>query len=158
MALAGAPLTKQSTISPRNRSDRRPTLFLDATNSSPELSNVLEASGWSVEHHRHHFKDQPDIADHEWIEIIAPKGWVIISCDKNMRSWRTERGKVRPVIERTRAKVFFLSSGGRTMAEYGHAIGLVGKDICRIVKQNARVHSFATIHTRGSRLGHMRVP
>jgi len=78
---------------------------------------------------------------------------VIISCDKNMRSWRAELGKVRPVIERTRAKVFFLSSGGRTMEEYAHAIGLVGKDICRIVKQNARVHSFATIHTRGSRVG-----
>jgi hypothetical protein len=146
-------LPKPSNSSPRNSPDWRPPLFLDATSSTPILARILRAAEWDVWLHSEHFKDRPNIPDHEWIPIATQLGCAIITSDKRMMWWTTENGLVRPVIESCGAKVFFVRGSGLTLEDQAHAIGLARREICRHCRRYGDKFFIARIHTRGSRIG-----
>lgn len=125
--------------------------------SAPVLAAVLRAAGWTVELHKENFPERPDIPDHEWIPIIAARGYSIISSDKSMKGWRAEGGLVRPAIERSHAKVFFLRGEGLQLPDQAHAVGVARVALCRCVKKHAGTYLIARIHSVGTRLGEVMI-
>lgn len=150
-------MPKRSTISSRRNSpDWRPPLFIDQTNGSTQLSEILTAAEWSVTLHRDHYPNRGNIADHEWVPEAATMGCAIISCDKHMRGWLTEDGLVRPKIESSHAKIFFIKSG-LSIPDTAYVIGMAQRHICRVFRNNASTFVFARLHARGNRLGEVQV-
>src|SRR5687767_12205073 len=62
-------LPKQSntSTSPRDARDWRPTLFFDQTQSAPLLADILRAALWKVVLHADQFPDQSGLKDYLWI-------------------------------------------------------------------------------------------
>jgi hypothetical protein len=122
--------------------------------STTDLSDPLQNDGWIVALHNVWFKNEGEKPDHEWIPIVAAKGYIIITSDRKMATWRAENGRVRQVIEDCRAKVFFLRG---VASEQIKAITSARVRIARHVKQCAGTYLFARIHGPGSRLGEVQI-
>lgn len=118
---------------------------------------MLIAAQWQVALHKDRYKNRPDIADHEWAPVVAGEGFAIISSDKKMSSWLAEKGKVRPALNKAKAKVFFVRGQGLELDDQAVAIAAAKTQICRLCKQHAGTYLFARIHTVGSRLGEVQV-
>jgi predicted nuclease of predicted toxin-antitoxin system len=69
------------------------TFFLDRTFGALRVASVLRASGWNIEVHQDHFRQ--DIPDQEWIPVVAMRRWVVLTQDKNIRNRPLEREAVR---------------------------------------------------------------
>jgi hypothetical protein len=127
--------------------DTRPVLFLDQTFSSAKLAAILEASkDWRIELHSKYFPS--DEKDHNWIPVVAARGWLILSCDKRIKSWRADDGVNRRAAVESAAKMFFMGRGGRPLADYAYDIGSARVAILRMAKKN-RGPFFAKIHRHG---------
>jgi PIN like domain len=124
-------------------------LLLDQTFSSVKLAAILSAAPeWTIELHGKHFKG--DAKDHEWVPVAASRGWLILSCDKRIRKWRTENGLARRAAIESAAKVFFLARGSRPFAEYGYIVGRARNSILRLAKKNRGGPLFARILSNGT--------
>jgi hypothetical protein len=119
--------------------------------STKDLSDPLAHAGWSIELHKELFPDEGEKADYEWIPIVTARGCTIITSDKSMKSWYAEGGRVRQVIERCNAKIFFLR--GMRGADQAEAILKAERGICRSVRKFRGTYLFARIHAVGNRFG-----
>ena len=122
----------------------RPIILLDQTFSSARIAAFLRTSSdWQVVLHGDHFSD-PSMPDHEWIADCGRRGWLSISCDKAIR----RSPLVVEAVKRTRAKVFFMTSGGLRAEDYMAILGVARPRILRLAKKNAGPF-FARIHRSG---------
>lgn len=127
--------TPSTSLPPEVPADDRPVLVLDQTFSSPKLKAILEAApDWRVVLHKDHFP--PDAKDHEWIPECGRRGWLILSCDKRMRTWTAEDGLARRAAMESRAKIFFCTSGGRPLSDYGYCVGNARKKILNLARKS----------------------
>jgi hypothetical protein len=124
---------------------------LDQTFSSQKLAAALSvAKEWRIELHSKHFPS--DEKDHNWIPVAAARGWLILSCDKRIKQWRSEGGVNRKAAVESGAKIFFLGRGGRPLADYAYDIGTARHQILRLAKNNkgplfAKIHRFGKVET-----------
>jgi hypothetical protein len=141
---------KQSDTSSRSA---RPVLLLDQTFSSPKLALAIACDEWDIELHGSHFPG--DAKDHEWIPVCGANGWVVVSCDKQQRSWRADGGLPRQAIIESKARVLFLGSGSRPFIEYANALNKGKQSILRHLHQNRVGPLMMRIHNDGrvERLG-----
>lgn len=142
-------MTKRSSISPRSAPEVRPPLFIDCTSEARTLVGVLRASGWDLVTHSEMFPGEGAKPDHEWIPIVAETGRLIITSDKRVKWFRTEAGKVRPVIEACKAKIIFLRSEGVRPEDQAHTVGINRANICRAAKNYAASFLFVRLHQDG---------
>lgn len=127
---------------------------MDATSCTTDLSESLKADGWTVQLHTERYPGKGEKPDHEWIPEVAADGFAIITSDKKIQSWKTEDGKVRPVIEASKAKVFFIRG---TPGEQAKALKKSAVAILRASKRHSGTAMTARIHITGSRLGEVQV-
>lgn len=69
------------------------TFYLDRNLGSKILAKLLRDAGISVEIHDDHL--EPAAPDEDWIELVAIKGWVALTRDKNIRYRAAEKEAVR---------------------------------------------------------------
>lgn len=89
----------------------RPTFFVDRCLGGKIVVKALRDAGASVEAHDDHFTQAT--LDVEWIPIVAERGCVILTKDKNIRRRHTER----EALLLSLAKVFTLTSGNMRGAD-----------------------------------------
>lgn len=100
---------------------------------SSRLRTRAEGCFRSPNHDKHFPKDEKD---HVWIPVVAARGWLIISCDKRIKSWRAEGGLGRAAAVESRAKMFFMGRGGRSLPDYAYDIGHARHKILRLAKKH----------------------
>ena len=83
----------------------RPTFFVDRCLGGKIIVEALRTTGATVEAHDKHFTQ--DTLDVDWIPVVAERGWVILTKDKNIRRRHTER----EALLLSLARVFTLTSG-----------------------------------------------
>lgn len=112
--------------------DRRPVILLDQTFSSANIAAHLRVfPEWRVELHGEHFT--ANMPDDEWIPECGRRGWLVLSCDKEIR----RSPEVVAAVQKSKAKVFFMGKGGRRGEDYMSIIGTARHRILRTAKQNA---------------------
>ena len=127
------PSKKQSPISPTLKLLEQSTpLFLDHNLGNKQLPELLRLAGFKVVCHVPTFDKEED--DDVWIRECAKRGWVIITCDKNIESDPINR---LAVIE-SEARIFFLSEGGCRAIFWASAITVSKEKIWQTV-----------LHTKG---------
>ena len=134
------PSKKRSPISPTLKLlEQSNPLFLDHNLGNKQLPALLRMAGLKVECHLTHF-DKEELDD-VWIRECAKKGWVIVTCDKNIEDDPVNR---LAVIE-SEARVFFLDEGGCRSIFWASAITVSKQRIYQIVMNN-KGPFFANIH------------
>jgi len=68
-----------------------PTFFIDRDTGGRLLAEALRPLGYKVELHDAHFRQ--DMEDTDWIRSVARKGWVVLTCDRNIARKEPERSK-----------------------------------------------------------------
>lgn len=111
--------------------ERRPTILLDQTFASVKIADFLRKfTDWRVELHGKHFAS--NCPDHIWIPKCAEKGWIIISCDKDIR----RRPAICEAVKTSGAQLFYLGRGGRQLQDYQSTIFAVKHKILRLAKKH----------------------
>lgn len=139
--------TSSATRSATSSRSARPVLLLDQTFSSPKLALAIACEEWDIELHGSHFPG--DAQDHEWIPVCGAKRWVIVSCDKQQRSWRADGELPRQAIITSKARVLFLGSGSRPFLDYANALNKGTLAILRLLNQNRVGPLMMRIHNDG---------
>ena len=83
-------------------------IFLDRTFGSKQMAALLRAQGLAVEVLTDHFP--PDTPDTERIPVVATRGWVIFTQDKNIRNRLLER----EAVMESGARFFMLTNNNRS--------------------------------------------
>ncbi len=68
-----------------------PTYFIDRDTGGRMLAEALRPLGYRVELHDAHFLQ--DTHDTDWIRAVATRGWVVLTCDRNIARKEPERSK-----------------------------------------------------------------
>jgi hypothetical protein len=85
-----------------------PVFFIDR-DLGRRFPAILREAGITVEVHDDHYPGEDKPADHEWLEMIAQRGWVAVSHDANIRHTSRSRqaieeGGARLIVVKGRAK------------------------------------------------------
>lgn len=70
----------------------KPVYFIDRDTGGRVLAAALRSEGYRAERHDDHF-DQ-DTPDPFWIRKVAQRGWVILTCDRNIARKERQSGRV----------------------------------------------------------------
>lgn len=71
------------------RSPEEPVFFLDRCLGSKTVADALRAAGAKVEVHCDHFVH--DCPDQDWLKVVGPKGWIVLTKDKWIKRRELER-------------------------------------------------------------------
>lgn len=88
----------------------RPTFYVDRC-LGKTVAKALRSAGAVIEIHDENFAQ--DSQDETWIPVVARRGWVILTKDKNIRRPRGERESVLTA----EARIFTLCSGNMRGAD-----------------------------------------
>lgn len=91
------------------------TYFVDRCLGGEILPNALRESGFNIEVHHDHFKD--DTADAAWLAVVGERQWVVLTKDKAIRSNELERN----ALVSAKVALFALASSGLPAAQMAHA-------------------------------------
>jgi hypothetical protein len=120
--------------------DDRPVVFLDRTFSSAKIAAHLRSfKEWRVELHGSWFVG--DCADPVWIRECTKRGWILLSCDKEIR----RSPEIRDAVEKCGAKLFYLNAKKKRAEDYMSILSTARHRILRIAKQN-KGPFYAIIH------------
>ena len=73
------------------RPPEAPVFFIDRDTGGRLLAEALRPHGYVVELHDAHFSQ--DTTDTDWIKQVAARGWVVLTCDRNIARKEPERSK-----------------------------------------------------------------
>lgn len=59
-----------------------PVFFIDRDTGGRLLAAALRPQGYRIELHDDHFRQDAD--DTDWIRAVAARGWVVLTCDRNI--------------------------------------------------------------------------
>lgn len=119
---------KRSPISPTLKLLEQSTpLFLDHNLGNKQLPELLRLAGFKIVCHVPTF-DKEELDD-VWIRECAKRGWVILTCDKNIENDPINR---LAVIE-SQARIFFLTEGSSRPIFWASAITVSKERIWQIV-------------------------
>jgi hypothetical protein len=131
---------KRSPISATSRLlELSTTLFLDHNLGNKQLPSLLRLAGFKIECHVPTFNEEED--DDVWIRECAKRGWVILTCDKNIEHDPVNR---QAAIESS-ARIFFLQEGSVKALLWAAAIIVSKVRIFEII--NLRKVLFSQIYT-----------
>lgn len=68
-----------------------PVFFIDRDTGGRLLAEALRPHGYHVELHDAHFPQ--DTGDTDWIRQVAARGWIVLTCDRNIARKEPERSK-----------------------------------------------------------------
>lgn len=96
----------------------RLTIFVDRNSGGRNSKSLIVEAGINIVLHDEYFPN-PKTQDHEWLSVVAQKGWIVVTCD-----YKT---KTIPLflynLKKFNAQVFYLSElNGRTAAEKAQCI------------------------------------
>jgi hypothetical protein len=76
-----------------------PVFFVDRDTGGRLLAEALRPRGHRVELHDAHFP--PDTGDSTWIRTVAARGWVVLTCDRNIARKEPEHSQFAAAPTRT---------------------------------------------------------
>ena len=135
---------KQSGISTLPLRDSALTLLLDENLSSQTIAEFLRRikREWSIELCTDHLK--PGTPDPDVIKLCADRGWVLISCDDNIRYIPENKS----AVIKNRVRAFFFGKGNYQGVEYAAAL-IVGRHQMLKAVQNTDGYLLARITASG---------
>jgi hypothetical protein len=72
------------TPSPSSEPPPEPTFFVDR-DLGRRFPEALRAAGLRIEIHDEHFQGATKPPDHEWLQLVAERGWIAVSHDAQIR-------------------------------------------------------------------------
>ena len=81
--------SRRPSAGPPGKPPEAPVFFIDRDTGGRRLAEVLREHGYRVELHGAHFEQ--DTQDPFWIRSVAQRGWVILTCDRNIARKEPER-------------------------------------------------------------------
>jgi hypothetical protein len=118
------------TSKPPPDNDPRPVIYLDHTFASDRLAEYLSKyPDWRVELARKHTVH--NCPDWEWIPVIAKRGWIIFTLDKNIR----KKQRTFEAARDSGAYIIILRKGGKGLEAYQSPIYAAAGKILRAVRK-----------------------
>lgn len=85
--------SKKRSVANSNSSPEHRTLYLDRNLGKHLIADTLRAANHAVEVHDDHLPI--DAPDEEWIKLVADKGWIALTKDKNIRYRHSELASIK---------------------------------------------------------------
>ena len=121
----------------------QPVFFIDRDTGGRLLAEALKPHGYRIELHDAHFPQ--DTGDADWIKTVAARGWVVLTCDRNIARKEPERSQFGTAPTQT----FILYALTQVSRERRVALVLaVLPKICRLLAENTP-HGIHRVHTDG---------
>jgi hypothetical protein len=142
------PRSKRRSATNRISAPRSPPTFFTDRDLGKSVPQRLREEGLTVEAYRDHFS-RDDVADNEWLRVVAQHGWVALSHDRNIQY---DREAVRVHME-NRGRLFIVRGKGNhsalaetILAAQASMEKLLAKETCFIAKIHQEVRKGEGLH------------